>query len=361
MINQKPVIGVTAFKNVESPQPGFGVARCLKEEGYTIIGLDDTPLTSAIFAPYVDSVYLVKSMGEENIEEFILNLKRIINETGMEILIPCYDREVYFFNKYRLKIEEMGIKFLIPSKESLKMAAKPFLSNLNEIGINVPKTIRVSDEKDIEKVCEELNFPLVCKGIIKDAYIANNIAEAKSFFQKIREIWHGGKGFVLFQQFILGETITLSGVSNKRNSVVGRVIMKKLGIDSKGTTWSGMTLHSEEVDNICNKIIKHLSWIGPFELEFIKDIKSGELFLFEINPRIPSWIYLSKVAGCNIPLLIVDLLLENEIKGNLDFKDEIIFSRYSEEVFYTKDEFDNFKESGKKLVPIFGIGGKKNG
>ena len=49
MNNKKPVIGVTAFKNVESPQPGFGVARCLKKEGFTVIGLDDTPLTSAIF------------------------------------------------------------------------------------------------------------------------------------------------------------------------------------------------------------------------------------------------------------------------------------------------------------------------
>ncbi len=360
MNNQKKVIGVTAFKNVESPQPGFGVARCLKEEGYTIIGLDDTPLTSAIFAPYVDSVYLVKSMGEENIENFIEDLNRVINETGMEILIPCYDREVYFFNKYKSKIEDLGIKLLIPAGESLKKAAKPFLSNLNEIGINVPKTIKVSDDAHIEKACEELGFPLVCKGIIKDAYIANNVAEAQSFFQKIREIWHGGKGSVLFQEFILGETITISGVANNEGKVVGRVIMKKLGIDSKGTTWSGMTIHSEEIDRLCDKVIKHLNWIGPFELEFIKDIKSGEHFLFEINPRIPSWIYLSKMAGCNVPKLIVDLLSQKEIKKNLDFKDGIIFSRYSEEVFYTKDEFNDFKKSGKRLIPVFGIGGNKN-
>ena len=360
MNNQKPVIGITAFKNVESPQPGFGVARCLKEEGYTIIGIDDTPLTSAIFAPYIDSVYLVKSMGEENIDEFILDLNKIINETKMKILIPCYDREVYFFNKYKLKIEELGVKILIPSGESLKMAAKPFLSNLGEIGINVPRTIRVFSEEGIEKACEEINFPLVCKGIIKDAYIANNIPEAKSFFQKIREIWHGGKGSVLFQQFVLGETITISGVANKENKVVGRVIMKKLGIDSKGTTWSGMTIYSEEVDNLCDKIIKHLRWIGPFELEFIKDINSGKFFLFEINPRLPSWIYLSKIAGCNIPSLIVDLINGKVIKEKLDFNKEIIFSRYSEEIFYTKKEFDDFKKSGKRLFPVFGIGGKKN-
>ena len=360
MNNKKPVIGVTAFKNVESPQPGFGVARCLKEKGYSVIGLDDTPLTSAIFAPYLDSVYLIKSMGEENIEEFLIDLKKIINETGIEILIPSYDREVYFFNKYQSKIEELGIKLLLPSSQSLKMAAKPFLSNLNDIGINVPKTIRVSDEKDIEKVCEDIGFPLVCKGIIKDAYIANSVAEANSFFQKIREIWHGGKGFVLFQQFVLGETITISGVANKENDIVGRVIMKKLGIDSKGTTWSGMTYYSEEIDELCNKIIKHLRWVGPFELEFIKDINSGKLFLFEINPRLPSWIYLSEIAGCNIPAIIVDLIMENKIMVNSDFKGGIIFSRYSEEIFYTKEEFDNFKKSGKKLIPIFGIGGKKN-
>lgn len=360
MNNQKTVIGVTAFKNVESPQSGFGVARCLKEEGYTVIGLDDIPLTSAIFAPYLDSIYLIKSMGEEKIADFIVDLKKIIDKTGMKILIPCYDREVYFFNKYLSEIEELGIKLLLPSTQSLRMAAKPFLSNLNKIGVNVPKTLRVYDEKDIEKTCEEFGFPVVCKGIIKEAYVANNSAEAKSFFQKIREIWHGGTGFVLFQEFIFGETITISGVANKENNVVGKVIMKKLGIDSNGTTWSGMTYHSKELNELCNRIIRHLKWIGPFELEFIKDIKTGKFFLFEINPRLPSWIYLSKIAGCNIPTLIIDLIMGNKLMVNSDFKDEIIFSRYSEEIFYTKDEFDNFKKSGKKLIPIFGIGGKKN-
>jgi len=356
----KPVIGVTAFKNVESPQPGFGVARCLKEEGYTIIGLDDTPLTSAVFAPYLDSLYLVKSMGEEKIDEFITDLKKIIDETQMEIIIPCYDREVYFFNKYRSKIESLGIKLLIPSTESLRMAAKPFLSNLSEIGINTPKTIRVSDEKEIDSVCKELGFPLVCKGIIKDAYIANNNSEAILFFQKIREIWHGGKGSILMQQFILGETITVAGVANKNSRVIAKVIMKKLGIDSKGTTWCGTTYHSKEIEELYNKIIEHLKWIGPFELEFIKDINSGEYFLFEINPRLPSWIYLSSVVKCNIPSFIIDLIQEKKDINCSDFKKDIIFSRYSEEVFYTKEEFDKFRESGKKLKPIFGIGGKKN-
>ena len=136
--------------------------------------------------------------------------------------------------------------------------------------------------------------------------------------------------------------------------------MKKLGIDSKGTTWSGMTYYSKYIDELCIKIIKHLNWIGPFELEFIKDINSGKFFLFEINPRLPSWIYLSKIAGCNIPLLIVDLIMENKINVNINFKDEVIFSRYSEEVFYSREEFDDFKKSGRKLIPIFGIRGKKN-
>lgn len=360
MNNQKQVIGLTAFKNVESPQAGFGVARCLKEEGYTLIGLDDTPLTSAIFAPYLDSIYLVKSMGEENIDEFIEDLKKIIKETGMEILIPCYDREVYFFNKHISKIEALGLKLLIPSTLSLKMAAKPFLPRLNEIGVETPKTIKVSDEKEIEKVCNELGFPLVCKGIIKDAYIANNIPEANIFFQKIREIWHGGKGSVLFQQFIFGETVTISGVADKNSNVSGRVIMKKLAVDSKGTTWCGMSSYSKDVDELCTRIIRHLNWVGPFELEFIRDVKSEKLFLFEINPRLPSWIYLSKIVGCNIPLMIIDLITGKKITNAADFKKEIIFSRYSEEVFYSKDEFDNFKKSGKRVKPLFGIGGKKN-
>jgi len=42
----KKVALVTDLKVVDSPQAGLGVARCLKEAGFEIIGVDDTPFVT---------------------------------------------------------------------------------------------------------------------------------------------------------------------------------------------------------------------------------------------------------------------------------------------------------------------------
>ncbi|MFH1644393.1 MAG: hypothetical protein ABIA74_04430 [bacterium] len=38
---------VTDLKVIDSPQAGLGVSRCLKEAGFKIIGIDDTPFITS--------------------------------------------------------------------------------------------------------------------------------------------------------------------------------------------------------------------------------------------------------------------------------------------------------------------------
>jgi len=42
----KKVALITDLKVVDSPQAGLGVARCLKEVGFELIGVDDTPFVT---------------------------------------------------------------------------------------------------------------------------------------------------------------------------------------------------------------------------------------------------------------------------------------------------------------------------
>jgi carbamoyl-phosphate synthase large subunit len=347
MNNSSICVGVTALKTVESPQPGFGVARSLKESGYKVVGIDDTPLTSAICAPYFDKVYTVKALGTENFEEFYDSLKKIKKETKLQVIIPCYDREVFFFNKHKEEIKKLGIRLLIPSIKSLKLSSKPFLHKLGKYGIKVPRTISVSNKEELISSSKKLGFPLVCKGVIKDAYIANNLPELILYFYKIREVWHGGRGSVVLQEFIVGDFYCVSGVTNYESDLIRVIQMKKLGIDSKGTTWSGYTIYNEKLARIANKIIKTTKWIGPFEFEFIKHYKTGKYYLFEINPRLPSWIYLSTVAGQNMAEAIVKIALKENIKSNLSYTKDLAFTRLAEEIVYPKKYLEHLNFNGK--------------
>jgi len=341
MKNRDISVGVTALKTVESPQPGFAVARSLKDAGYKVIGIDDTPLTAAIVAPYFDAVYVTKSLRTENFAKFRNEIKNIKRKEGLDVLIPCYDKDVFFFVKYKRQIEELGIKMLLPKIDTLKLTSKPFLDRLGKFGILTPRTIIVSEKKDLKSASNKLGFPLVCKGVIKDAYIAKNLLDTLIFFDRIREIWHGGKGSVILQEFIAGEFYCVAGVADSQGKLLQQIQMKKLGVDSKGTTWSGVTIKDKTLSVLTKKIINSVKWIGPFELEFVKKYSDGKFYLFEINPRMPSWIYLSVIAGQNLPEITVKTLLGQKIKRNGWYKKDLVFVRYMNEVTFPLSQIKN--------------------
>ena len=49
---------------------------------------------------------------------------------------------------------------------------------------------------------KELNFPIVCKGALKDSYIAKDKTDLLIYFDKINDMLHGGQGKVIFQELI---------------------------------------------------------------------------------------------------------------------------------------------------------------
>ena len=56
---------------------------------------------------------------------------------------------------------------------------------------------------------------------------------------------------------------------------------------------------------------------GPLEVEILRERESGDLYVLEINPRFPAWIYLSAGAGQNLPLAAVRLALGERVSRPL--------------------------------------------
>ncbi|MBI4896615.1 MAG: ATP-grasp domain-containing protein [Candidatus Aenigmarchaeota archaeon] len=333
-MNKKIVVGVTAIKTIESPQPGFAIARGLKPKGYRVIGIDDTPLTSAVHSSYFDAVYVVPALATEDFSSFFSALQRIHEKEHLDVLIPCFDRDVFFMLKYREDIEQLGIRLLLPTVKNLLQTSKPFLSQLSHHGIHVPRYALVSTQKELEQACKSLGFPVVCKGVMKDAYIAKDNADALIFFEKIRQTWHGGTGSIIVQEFIAGEFFCVAGVTNEKGKFVYAVQMKKLGIDSKGSTWSGVTVFDRTLKRLTDQVIRAVQWRGPFELEFIRQYKTNKFYLFEVNPRVPSWIHLATVAGQNIPEAIVQIALNKHVEPKETYAQDLMFTRTAEELIY---------------------------
>ncbi|NOQ56252.1 MAG: AMP-binding protein, partial [Nanohaloarchaea archaeon] len=228
----------------------------------------------------------------------------------------------------------------------LKMTSKLYLHNLRKFGLKIPETVIASTKDDLENLTEKLDFPIVCKGALKDSYIAEDRMDLHIYFKKIDELLHGGQGNVIFQEFIKGDFYCTTGVADKDSRLLRCLAMKKLGVDFKGSTWCGFTVKNNILREMTEKFIEITGWIGPFELEFICD-SQGNYWLFEINPRLPAYIYLAAATGQNIPDALVKLAEGRIIKKDFSYDTDMAFTRLTEEVVYPKRYIDSLNKNGK--------------
>jgi carbamoyl-phosphate synthase large subunit len=75
--------------------------------------------------------------------------------------------------------------------------------------------------------------------------------------------------------------------------------------------------------------------------------KDGDLYLLEINPRLPAWIYLAVGVGHNIPEAMVNLALGVKIKPFPEYKIGKMFVRYSWDMIVDREEFEQISVFGE--------------
>ena len=76
-------------------------------------------------------------------------------------------------------------------------------------------------------------------------------------------------------------------------------------VSSKGKGYGGVTIHDPELSGQCERLIRHLKWAGPFELEFLREASTGDFYLLEMNPRFPAWADVPALLGLNMAELVV--------------------------------------------------------
>ena len=72
------------------------------------------------------------------------------------------------------------------------------------------------------------------------------------------------------------------------------------------------------------------------------------MYILEINPRIPAWVYLSTAAGVNIPEMMVHCSLGQPVEPCFDYKVGKMFIRYSWDMVVDQTEFAEFSVAGEK-------------
>lgn len=343
----KITVALTGLNNVDNPGPGVPVIRGIRESDLfepRIIGLAYENLEPGIYMDgVVDKTYQVPypSEGSDVLVNRILEIHR---KDPIDVLIPNFDAELYAFMRSESILEKAGIKTFLPTLEQFEERHKTNLPDFGEkYGLEVPFSKAITRIDEIEKLKDEFEYPLMVKGKFYDAYLAYNEEQVRMNYNKISAKW----GLpVIIQEFIKGTEVNVVALGDGKGNTIGAVPMRKQYITDKGKAWSGITLDDEKLLELTRRIIKAMNWRGGMELELVKSQKN-ELYIIEINPRIPAWVYLAVGAGQNMPEALVKLALRMEVKPFEKYEVGKMFIRYSYDLITDLKEFEKLSTLGE--------------
>jgi len=340
-------IAVTGLNAIDSPGPGVSVIRALREAAsfdVKIIGLSYESLEPGIYMhDIVDRTYSIPYPAA-GIDTLLARLEYIHEKEALDVIIPNFDAELYPFIKLETKLKAMGIHMFLPTMHQFEERHKV---NLNEFGkkygISVPKSKVIYDLNTVHSLLSEFTFPMIVKGKFYDASIAYSIEQVKNYFNKISAKW----GLpIIIQEFIHGTEFNVTGLGDGKGNTIAAVPMRKQYITDKGKAWGGITISDEKMLDMTRTFLRNTKWRGGFELELMKN-KDGELYLLEINPRLPAWIYLAVGVGQNIPEALVNLAVGEKVKPFTTYDVGKMFIRYSWDMIVDREEFEQISIYGE--------------
>lgn len=326
-------IAISGLNATDNPAPGIPVAKSLKDE-YDIIGLSYDPNEPGNYLDIVSKTYLMPypSLG---IDELFRRLEEIKQKENISMVIPCLDAELPLYIKYQEKIEDLGIKVVLPSEVNFELRNKNKLDKLSqELQITYPKTFEIASIDDLHQVTKNMDYPIMVKGNYYKAYMAFNFESAIEYFYKISNEW----GFpILIQEVVSGEELNLVGVGDGKGTLTGAVTIKKLTTTDIGKIWTGITIKHDKMIEVAQKFVKQTKWKGPFELECMAN--GDDVFMIEINPRFPAWVYFATGVDINLPKQLVQIANNETVVPQLDYPAGKMYVRFTDEIITDFSDF----------------------
>jgi carbamoyl-phosphate synthase large subunit len=331
MVNQYTnlCIAVTGLNANDNPGPGMAVIRCLKEafgDGLRIIGLSYESLEPGIYLrDHVNKTYQIP-YPTEGTAALSDRLTYIHQQENLDVIVPNFDSELFNFIKIAPQLQQMGVACFLPSHQQLTLRDKVHLNEFgNKYGLYVPADHKLYNADELKMVADEFSFPMVIKGKFYDAHVVYTMDQAVKAFHQLNAAWGVP---VIAQQYITGTEINIAALGDGKGKNTSIVAMRKLYITDKGKAWAGVSIKDDKLIKLANDFAKASNWRGGYEMEIMSN-NEGHLYILEINPRFPAWVYLTAAAGQNQPATLVKMALGDDIEPYNDYQAGKLFVRYS--------------------------------
>jgi len=338
---QKLIVGVSGINAIDNPGPGIGVARSLKEDpdlAVTIIGLAYDAMDPGLYMDWVVDKSFIMPYPSGSSEAFIERLLYIKKTCGLDHVIPNLDAELPLYIKHSRTLADHGIKTFLPTMEQFRLRGKDQLTAVAEkIGAGLPQTRVVNSLEALVQAVGEIGLPVMVKGCLYKAYRAGTLQEAVGHFHHLVAEW----GYpIIVQEVVTGDELNVVGVGDGTGECLGLVGVKKICTTALGKIWTGVTVRNEPMLAAARAFVREFRWRGPFELECI--ISPDQIYLIEVNPRFPAWVYLATGVGLNLPSRLLRASCGQPVPPDNAYEAGKLFIRYSYELV---TDMTNFQQA----------------
>ena len=344
---QPIVVAVTGLNAIDSPGPGIAVIRAIRDgmdRPVRIIGLSYEALEPGIYMDGMcDKTYQIPYPAAGS-EALYNRIAYIHEKEKIDVVIPNFDAELHNFIKIGPRLKSIGIHSFLPSHEMFEARDKLNLYAFGQKhGLLVPKDKIIYSAEELFAVGEEFGYPLVVKGKFYDAIVSYTLEQAQKAFYKLSAKW----GFpIIVQQFVSGSEVNIAALGDGEGNAISIIPMRKMYITDKGKAWAGITIEDEALTKLAEKFIEATKWRGGFEVEIMKT-PTDELYIMEINPRFPAWIYLSAGAGQNQPAALVKMAMGENVEPYTTYDVGKMFIRYSWDLITDVSKFQQISFYGE--------------
>jgi carbamoyl-phosphate synthase large subunit len=254
----------------------------------------DAYITHFADADITSKPYILPSSQWHNIPyasdpDFIEALQALCRKLNVDLLIPGVDEELIPIAQ---KSEGFSCQIILPPLGFISTHLDKFISNkdLEKHGISVPKTY-------IATQLENISYPCITKPRKGRGSRGFAIIHSKEELKAHLLLSHLPQEEFIVQELLVGLEYTVTMVADlmgKLRSVVPVKIALK-----KGITIRAITEYNDDITNFCRKIHAAYQVPGIYNIQLIVT-KTGDIKLFEINPRISTTACLALAAGVPI-------------------------------------------------------------
>lgn len=247
------------------------------------------------------------------------------------VIFPNSDETVYVLSKYKNILKEFYriptpgwevIQKVYIKKETYLLAEKH--------GIPIPRTYYPKNLQ--EAVGLDLQFPVVIKPSIRDhfynkvkikAFRINNRKELKKTYSWVSSVIDPSE--ILVQDFIPGGPKDLYSFCPffKNGKVMTGVMARRARqhpMDFGHASTYVELVDIPELRSLTEKFLGLIDFYGIAEVEFMQDHRDRQYKLIEVNPRVWGWHTLAIAAGADLPHLLYQDMIGEEIEVPVSLK-----------------------------------------